>query len=237
MNKTSSICSLGFAVALSLLGFASGCATHGSSARSKADEASLSLELVTPIRTLRVGQEASMELRIKGSEAEKVIRGTEGVDWSQSTIGSFTYLFEIKPQREGRFVVGPYKLRFNDRELVSNTAVLQVLPKWDGRMGTEFRVDQDTIKLGESFELTAESWQRDSTYRPIFPRFDASLFTVKPTGGSSSTFSGSDRVSTTWRRDSFLVTPKKKGPFRIDRDWFEKIPDDVAVPEIVVNVE
>jgi hypothetical protein len=133
-----------------------------------ADEDAFRLELETPVRTLRLGQKAQLKLTIIGSGVYSITEGTEGINADNMKAGSFVYQFEFKPQRTGQFAFGPYTLAVNGQKLTSNRVSVEVLPQWDGKLGTYFRVNTNAIALGEDVELTAESWANKNDHQAIY---------------------------------------------------------------------
>jgi hypothetical protein len=103
------------------------------------------LELESGLRTLRLGQETTLKMRIAGAPISRLTEASEGVVPENSRVGAFVYEFRFKPQREGKFTFGPYQLSFNGRNLTSNSLSIYVLPPWDGTYGTFFRVDSNNI--------------------------------------------------------------------------------------------
>src|SRR4030042_1096893 len=122
----------------------------------------LSLELTSNMRTLRVEQSATIELKITGQAIAEIIKNTNNI---KSTIFNkkpeFVYQFIVQPQKQGDCILGPYSLSFNGVHLQSNALTIKVLPEWKGGFSTLFRVDCNEIDLGGSFELVMEPWPKE----------------------------------------------------------------------------
>ncbi|MBM4029023.1 MAG: hypothetical protein FJ280_27045 [Planctomycetes bacterium] len=199
-----------------------------------AGDSDLKLELESNVRTLRLGQESTLKLRIAGPGIGRLTEPSEDLGPKDPAAGAFVYELKFKPQREGDFTFGPYQLSFNGRLLTLNLVSIFVLPAWDGTYGTFFRVDRDSITLGESIELVIEKWS--TAYEPkryLFTRDETFTFT---TGEFLSHRTSSDKGTLVHMRSSWLITPKQAGVFRITRDLFQSFPEGVVPPDITVTV-
>jgi hypothetical protein len=200
-----------------------------------AEEARIKLELTPQFRTLRMGQQMAITLKILGPDVRALVDGTEGVTLPPLKPSAFTYSFEFKPTREGEFNLGPYALTFNGKALTSNTVKITVLPKSDGRYGTFFRVDKTAVVLGEDVELTAEIWAQENTSKTL--RLKPSDSFSQSIGQYASSMSMSTDQKTYNTRRNWLITPKVPGPLRITKDAFVDFPADVEPPNLVVEVK
>jgi hypothetical protein len=198
-------------------------------------EAGLRLEVETALRTLRVGQETTLKLRIVGTEIARLLPPSEGVVTDTATPGAFVYEFKFRPPREGPFTFGPYQLSFNGRSLTSNAVSMRVLPPWNGTYGTFFRVDSNSITLGESIELVAESWSEKPDVRAAVLKGNSDAFTLS-SPSVQSLLTMNNGVSASWRQCRWLLTPKKAGAFRITQDSFQSLPPDVTAPDLAITV-
>jgi len=204
------------------------------------EDSDLKLDLEAGIRTLRLGQETALKLRIAGTSISRLTEKSEGVVPENPGAGAFVYEFKVKPQREGKFTFGPYQLSFNGQNLTSNPVSIRVLPPWDGTYGTFFRVDSNNIALGEAVELVMETWSEK--YQPVrcsLKRDDEAFASGATVGAALSTMSGtsSGGASRFYSRSQWLLTPKKPGEFRITKDLFMSFPENVNPPDIVVTVK
>ena len=164
-----------------------------------ASESDLRLELESSIRTVRLGQSTKLKLKIIGSGVYEITEGTEGIEADNMKAGAFVYELEFKPQRNGSFKFGPYSLSVNGQKLTSNQIEINVLPQWDGNYGTFFRVDRDSIVLGEDVELVVETWSKAYDRKSIF--LDRSESFVTTSGGSStSSFRSGKEGSVTYMK-------------------------------------
>lgn len=202
-----------------------------------ADEAGadLKLELESERRSVRVGDSVGISLRIVGPGLRKMLRNADGLPLDGFQDDAFVYHFRVRPAREGVFAVGPYSLLFNGQSLQSNGASLTVLPEWEGRCGTFFRVDRSTISLGESFELVAETWSKDAALPPLSLKSDGRFNTDRSFTMNAQQVE--ERRWTTYACWSWEITPTEAGDFLIDGSLFRDLPETVEPPKLVVHVQ
>jgi len=209
-----------------------------------AEEANLRLELESPVRTLRVNEITKPKLKIIGSDVREITEKTEGISAYNPELGAFVYKFTFHPQKEGEYTLGPYSITVNGRKLTSNQILITVLPQWNGKFGTFFRVDKDSIVLGEDIELHVETWVKEGQ-EPI-PSFTLSReesFSWTP--GDSGVHGGrlgdwgepGFRETFHYTRRSWFITPKKAGAFRISKELFKGFPENITPPDIKVMVK
>ncbi len=204
-------------------------------AQAWAGDSDLRLELESNVRTLRLGQETTLRLRIVGPGVRRLTEKSEGVSPKDPAASAFVHELGFKPPREGSFTFGPYQLSFNSQELTSNPVSIFVLPAWDGRYGTFFRIDSNSITLGESIELVMETWSK--TYESkhcLLKRDEAFTFTQ---GAAVMSGTASDKGTWVYARSVWFVTPKKAGEFRITGDLFLSFPEGVEPPDLTVIVK
>jgi hypothetical protein len=201
-----------------------------------AAESNLRLELESSVRSLRLGQSTKLKLKIIGSGVYEITETTEGINADNIKAGAFVYEFEFKPQKKGSFTFGPYSFSVNGRRLDSNQISINVLSQWDGAYGTFFRVDTNSIVLGEDVELVVETWAKKYDHKSI--RLDRKDSFSAATGGSSSYQSRSGTEGgVTYMKRSWLLSPKKSGEFKISKELFRELPDDIKPPEFSIKVE
>ncbi len=195
----------------------------------------LRLELESNVRTLRLGQEATLRLRILGPGIRHLTEKSEGISPKNPAVGAFVHELGFKPPREGRFTFGPYRLSFNGQELTSNRVSLFVLPAWDARYGTFYRTDSNSITLGESIEFVVETWSK--TYEPKHWSMKRDEAFTSIQGETIMSRFVSDKSTWAYTRSAWLITPKEAGEFRITRDLFQDFPEGVEPPDITVIVK
>ncbi len=200
-----------------------------------AGDPDLRLELESNVRTVRLGQEATLRLRIAGPEIRRLTEESEGISPKNPASGAFVHELGFKPPREGGFTFGPYRLSFNGQELTSNRVSLFVLPAWDGTYGTFFRTDSNSIALGESIEFVMETWSTTHDPRHCFLKRDEAFTYTQ--GETIMSGTKSDKGTWAYARSAWFVTPKKAGKFRITRDLFQSFPEKVEPPDITVMVK
>lgn len=197
------------------------------------------LEVKSPVRTLRLGQEVRLKLRIAGSGVNAITRESEGIDADYAAGDSvFEHEIRFKPQRTGRFTFGPYAIDMNGAKLTSNSISVDVLPQWDGQPGMYFRVDTNAVVLGDEVELTVESWSKKGRPQSVNLSLDRNEnFTARSGWGIS--FS---RITTTdedmsCSQTSWFICPKKAGIFKIDKNLFKDFPVGTTPPDIAILVK
>lgn len=210
-----------------------------------AEEAVLRLRLESPVRTLRVNEITRPKLMLIGSEVHEIIEQTDGISTYNPETSAFVYEFTFHPQKEGEYMLGPYSITVNGRELTSKQILITVLPKWNGEFGTFFRVDRDSIVLGEDIELHVETWVKaaDSESTPSLTPSRVESFSW--TAGDSGVHGGKlgergepgFNENSTYTRRSWFITPKKAGAFRISKELFKAFPEDIPPPDITIMVK
>ncbi len=142
------------------------------SAEETVKEKNLKLELATDLHSLRVGQSASIELKIAGDAINEIIKDANNVEpFLNPNTPEFVYKFSFQPQKEGEYKLGPYSLSFNGADLKSNSLKIKVLPEWNGKYGVFFRTDCNEIDYGNSFELVMEIWSKEPLKSEVFELF------------------------------------------------------------------
>ena len=225
-------------ICLFITSLIAGCATTPSpkpQQSKNALESSLRLELKSQVRTLRLGQSQRLKLQISGSEVSEITEASEGLDFDSLRPGAFVYNLNFNPQRKGSFTFGPYSIEVNGQKLESNQVKINVLPQWDGICGTFFRIDTNSIVLGDSVELTMETWTKDAKYISILPKRNESFSVKLGSGGGSTSTSGYDNVR--YSNRSYFITPKKTGEFKITKELFREFPEDINAPDLTVMVK
>jgi hypothetical protein len=199
-------------------------------------ESNLRLELESSVRTVRLGQSTKLKLKIIGSGVYEITEGTEGINADNMKAGAFVYEFKFKPQKKGSFTFGPYAISVNGNKLNSNQTTINVLPQWDGTYGTFFRVDTNSIVLGEDIELVVETWAKKYDHKSISLDRSESYITTSGAASSASIRSGKEGAVTYMKR-SWFISPKNSGEFKITREIFRRFPEDIAAPNITIKVK
>jgi len=199
----------------------------------------LTFSVESSVKTVRVGDQIDLTLKISGSAITNLAVAPSGVEFWNPGTGAFDYNCHFTARKEGSYTFGPYTLAFNGQSLTSGTVAVQVLPKWNGEYGTLFRVDRDKIILGEKVELAQETWS------PRRMEYSAAHASLKRLGGdfessggpSLSSFSMSKGVTNCYERQTWMLKPKKAGVFKINKELFESLPEGVTPPDLAVTVE
>ena len=202
----------------------------------KSEEDGLSLELTSNMRSPRVGQRVTIELKIVGQAIANIIKDMNDIEPIYQKEPEFVHQFSFQPQKEGDLILGPYSLSFNTVNLESNPLIIKVLPEWDGGLSTIFRVDCNEIYLGESFELVMETWSGEHTNINIsvLPNPELALIEF---GVSGSQTSIKDGEKSYYIHRRWIITPKSRGEFLITKDFFRDFPEDIEQPLLKVQVK
>jgi hypothetical protein len=202
-----------------------------------AAESGLRLELDSSVRSIRLGQSTKLKLKIIGSGIYEITEGTEGINANNMKAGAFVYEFVFKPQRKGMFTFGPYSVSVNGQNLKSNKILINVVSQWEGTYGTFFRVDTNSIVLGEDIELVAETWEKKYSHKSMFlDRKESFMMRLGNSSTSTSSFSSNADGMVVYKCRSWYITPKKAGKFTISKDIFKEFPEDINPPEFTIMV-
>ncbi len=213
-----------------------------------AEEPGLRLEICPSQRTLRLGQQMTVQVKITGSDLNWIVEGMEGGILPVIPAPTFTCNVTLKPERQGPIVLGPYEMTFNGVELKSNVATIEVLPEMPDVVGTFLRVDKKEIALGESIELVIETRTKTTDEQPLAmppsirlkrglnrtyqladgPMISSNRMMQRHEGGL-----GSKATLTT---QIYEITPNEAGEFHINNDFFENLPADCEAPNITIIV-
>ena len=197
----------------------------------------LNLELETDLHSLRVGQTASIELKIVGNAIKEIIKDANSSDLFFSTKApEFVYTFPYHPQKEGEYKLGPYSLSFNGMDLKSNSVKIKVLPGWNGEFGMFFRTDCNEISLGSSFEVVMEIWSKKPIQSHVFEMFKPLIAIIDPGVTINQDFTKNGEKCYYFMK-SWKIYPRYKGEFVITKDFFEAFPDDAKMPQLEVLVK
>lgn len=201
----------------------------------------LSLNADANLRSVRLGDQIQLTLKVTGDAITNIVSGTEGAKPRFSGAEDFRSSFTFIPEKEGECIFGPYALSFNGQTLTSQPLTIRVLPKWDGAYGVFFRIDRNRIPLGEDVELIQETFSPErldlaATRSRI--KKSANVYEFSLGGTSSSvTFSSSERKSKYTERQVWRIKPTNSGVFEITGDLFESLPEGVTPPNFSVIVD
>lgn len=198
--------------------------------------ANLQLKLESKEKTIRIGQSLTLNLKIIGKELSSIFSDSQDQDleFKNFNTSGFNTALDFKPKRTGTYTFGPYKLTFNNTNLISNKILINVLPEWDGRLGTYFFTDKDQINLGEQVELTLEIWSKSKIDHLSLVKNDDFEFEYPR---SSSSIQTSNGITTVYKKYVWTITPKKKGEIVITDSHFETFPIESPKPSIKINVK
>lgn len=201
----------------------------------------LALTVESSVKTVRVGGNINLTFNLTGIDMTNILGKTEGVDLLDTGTDAFTYTCGFRTTTEGKFVFGPYSISLNGQTLTSKPLAVTVLPKWNGaEEGSVFRIDRDKIILGEAVELVMEirSQRAPSRSSPTYARIKrASSNCDISSGPMSVSASVSNGKTNHLDSQTWVLTPKEPGVFKITGDLFESLPDGVKPPDFAVTVE
>ncbi len=204
-------------------------------------DAGLSLNADANLRSVRLGDQVQLTLKVTGDAITNIVSGTEGARPRFSGAEDFRSSFTFIPEEEGDCIFGPYTLSFNGQTLTSQPLTIRVLPKWDGEYGVFFRIDRTRISLGEEVELIQEIFSAErldmSTTRSRIKRQATDYEFSVGTTSSSMSFSSSEKKSNYTERQVWRIKPTRAGVFEITGDLFESLPEGATPPHFSVTVD
>lgn len=209
------------------------------------------LRLVADEWTTQVKDSVSVYLVLEVPEMEAVVAGNDELSVSRQRLragealvpaGALMMRMYFRPKEEGFTTLGPFELKVGDQTLTSNPLEIQVFPDWEpGEVGYRWQLSDEEVKVGQPFGLTIRAREfgnkAESPYLQVAQGYREGKGLFKVEGGSSNGSTNTEngeRVRT--RRQTFTITPLQAGELRITREVFEKLPDDVVVPELIVDV-
>ena len=197
-------------------------------ASTSADAQDLEVRVVPNFRTVRVGDGLSIEIIISGVKIR-----SHSKDAGPGDRPEFKHRFSLRPRSVGTVKLGPYEVELDGRRIVSDEVQVKVLPEWTGGEGFDFRLSEDTAKVGESVELVVWQWYKSG--RPAYVSIEGNeSFSVEH--GRGTVMNRNVKGIPIKRIRSFIVTPRKKGTLVIGRDMFHNLPDDVELPQLTIAV-
>ena len=206
-------------------------------------DTNLVLTLESHQKTVRVGETINLVLALTGNDLTNIFQNAhEAPELGCYAASGFRYDCSCTAKKEGDLVFGPYALSFNGQRLTSNTQMVHVLPKakvTQERSGTTFRVDKESISLGDDVELVMESWSHSRPPLPSPPNAKLKLSPNDFNIADSSygrTLEFSEGAVSFCDRQSWRLRPKKPGIFKIDRDIFDELPAGVMPPDFTIKV-
>ena len=197
-------------------------------------EKSVNLELTSDSRTLRVGQRASIKLKISGQAVKEITKDVNNIVTDKNP--AFIYQFSFQPSRTGDYKFGPYSLSFDGVNLESNSLKIKALPEWNGDYGTFFRIDCNEINFGESFELVMEIWSKEPLKSEVFELFKP-LEAIINAGVIRSQVLTKNGEKSYYFMKSWYITPRGRGEFIITKSFFRQFPDNTKLPLLKVLVK
>jgi len=204
-------------------------------------DTNLVLTLEAHQRTVRVGETINLVVKLTGNDLTNIFQSAKEFP-ALDRYGNSGFRLDCSytATNEGELVFGPYAFSFNGQKLTSNTQTVQVLPKVaKGELGTTFRVNRESISLGDDVELVMESRNQCKPPLPSPPRAELKLrsndFGITDSScGRTLDFSAG--VVSFCDQQSWRLRPKKPGVFEIDGDIFAELPTGVTPPHFAIKV-
>jgi len=197
----------------------------------------------TDIRTIRLDDQVTLTFQLTGDAITNIVSNTENAQLNSWDGEGLHSRYTFVPQKEGECRFGPYTISFNGETFSSKPLIVQVLPKWSGKYGTFFRIDHNTLALGDRIEFVQETWspKRMENANPQIKMKSANNDYEISIGRSSTSFSLSidktGRQTNYYYRNTWFVQPKRSGVFKITADLFKSLPDGVKPPDLTVTVK
>ncbi len=207
------------------------------------------LRLIPDQWTTQVGDSVTLYLVLEVPDAATIV-GDDSLTFSNRSFRSgeridgpaMTMSLNFRPKEPGFTELGPYTLTLGNETYTSEVREIQVFPDWEpGEVGFRWQLSHELVAVGQPFGLTVRQRvigvNAQSNYLQVTQRYrnhDAP-FQVSGGGSSSSTNTvNGERVRTTDQH--FTITPKQPGELHITRNVFDKLPEDVELPELIVDV-
>lgn len=197
----------------------------------------------TDIRTVRLGDQVTLTFQLTGDALTNIVSSTENAQLNSWDGEGLHSRYTFVPQKEGECRFGPYTISFNGETFSSKPLIVQVLPKWNGEYGTFFRIDHNTLALGDRIEFVQEIWspKRLEDVNPQIKLKSANNDYEISIGRSATSFSLSfdktGRQTNFYHRNTWFIQPKRSGVFKINADLFKSLPDGVKPPDFSVTVK
>lgn len=214
-------------------------ATLGFSSTGKA--ANLTFEVRSHTDIAWAGEHFGIQLVLKGPGIFSIVSKTEGLLLpdkkdpypDHNTADRFVLHFEIKPDKPGKMILGPYEMEVMGQKLRSNQLTITVMDVTPGPNAIVLSADNPTVKVGQTFQLILVS-ESDVIYKVSLK--DNARFKTKSQAFSSSSYMVGDQLI---RRFSLVIViqPLKKGLLRFGHDNLNGVPVGTEVNEVSVEVK
>ncbi len=188
------------------------------------------LTLSSTSQTIVLGESIEMELSIRGIEPEQII-SPKGFEVKTNS-NRFVYAFQVIPDSTGELTLGPYHIKYDGKELTSNTITVLVRDKVTEENMIRVKLPP-TAKVGEMiiFEI---SNGKTSMAEVVLKERDE-LETKASSTSSSLRIVNGERKNTYAK--SFNIIFHKPGIYSIDESWFRNIPDYFTIDGNKIKVQ
>lgn len=188
-----------------------------------------------------VGNGIIVYLSLKSNDIEilnnKIVQDLDGDNLLVSPSNSSGYEFRnqnnIKAKKAGKYTIGPYKLSIGNCELISNTIDIIVYEKPQTET-PKFSYSESKISMKEFEEkefFITSNFEFELNKSIQNQGFDIK---VGKTSISKSIVSG---VLTTTNNYSFKIIAKKAGIYRITKEYFDFLPENLDFKEIELEIK
>lgn len=189
----------------------------------------LELRLNSPSNKVAVGEIVEVQLIVKQLDKFPVLNDE---DLNLFSYHQFVYDFSITTEREGKIKLGPYSLKINDKELVSNTIVINVKDKEPRENRIEVNAPKKCeVKNQISIELVSQKAPINKIRLQENPNYK-----IEGSSSSSNTTIQNGKV-TSVHKATFKITFLEKGEYEIDEEWFANIPEFYTIEVAKILVE
>ncbi len=188
----------------------------------------LSLETVLPTDKFMVDEKIELKLRIEDIPNELIIP-KEGFE--VETQNQFVYKFYITPKENGKLLLGPYSINFNDKKLESNQLELHIKAKLKAN---DIKIKSPSrAGIGEEIIIELTSTKENLAKIRI-------LESKNFKGGflsSSSNSTYKDGIMTTYYSVRFRLTFDIAGEYEINESCFENIPENLNLRSEKIKIK
>lgn len=201
------------------------------------------LILISETNQVIKGNTLWLKLIITGNGADSVIKDTKNLNMYYDDIyeynsfnfiqpGRFEYNFSIKPDKPGKLILGPYKIKFQDEMLVSNALTIDVV---------ELSAKEKTLILKCDYKNPVSNYCNITIEGSLECIEDIEFINndyLELTGSSfSSRISKGDKIISSIYETTFMLKTKKNGKVKLTKKNFKNIPPDCKIQPLTIEIE
>ncbi len=207
------------------------------------------LRLISQEWTAQVGDSVELKLVLELPRAAELFKGQpETRSGSRTyandeTTGPNAFIMDdyFTAQEEGFTEIGPFEMEVDGEAVTSNAVEMQVFPAWrPDETGFRFELSDETVKVGQPFGLTVRQRTFGDNGTVNLNVADGYWHNKGPLtidgnrSSSSSSFDNNRRARNS--SHTFTLTAREAGELRITREMFRDLPEDLELPELIVDV-